>query len=97
MDCAPQSTPLDSARGCRKLAAMMLVNRFHRPGLRIETAGLALFLFSAFATAGQIPVLKQSDVVFMTRPIARRTRTTGPPPWPGAASPRHNRSNRRAD
>ena len=46
---------------------MMLVNRFHRPGLRIETAGLALFLFTAFAAAGQIPVLKRSDVVFMTQ------------------------------
>ncbi len=46
---------------------MMLVNRFHRPGLRIETACLALFLFTAFAAAGQIPVLKRSDVVFMTQ------------------------------
>ncbi|MGO8699945.1 MAG: hypothetical protein ACLQVY_19795 [Limisphaerales bacterium] len=46
---------------------MMLVNRFYRPGLRIETAGLALLLFTAFAAAGQIPVLKQSDVVFMTQ------------------------------
>jgi hypothetical protein len=49
------------------MAAMMLINRFHRPGLRIETAGLALFLFTAFSAAGQIPVLKRSDVVFMTQ------------------------------
>jgi hypothetical protein len=46
---------------------MMLFNRFHRPGLRIETAGLALFLYTSFAAAGQIPVLKPSDVVFMTQ------------------------------